>query len=83
MFQHLIGKIGFVWTVRSIAFVALAVCLVSLSVVGTRTQPPPCPKIVDFGGFKEPEYVLFALVSPFGVISKHQTSQRLLAEKGF
>ncbi|KAI7317028.1 MFS monocarboxylate transporter-like protein [Hortaea werneckii] len=68
MFHYLIDRIGFGWTVRSIAFVALAVCLVSLSVARMRTQPPPRPKIVDFSGFKEPEYALFALVSFFGGI---------------
>ncbi|KAI6870601.1 MFS monocarboxylate transporter-like protein [Hortaea werneckii] len=48
MFHYLVDSIGFGWTVRSIAFVALA--------------------IVDFTGFKEPEYALFALVPFFGGI---------------
>lgn len=79
----MIGKIRIVWTARSIAFVALAVCLVFLSVVRMKTRPPPRPKIVDRSGLSEPECVLFALVSPFEGIDKHQTSQRLLAREGF
>jgi len=77
MFHYLVDSIGFGWTVRSIAFVALAVCLVSLSVARMRTQPPPRPKIVDFTGFKEPEYALFALVPFFGGIGRHHMSQKL------
>ncbi|KAK4550654.1 hypothetical protein LTR36_000233 [Oleoguttula mirabilis] len=66
VFHRLIGQIGFGWSVRVIGFIALATCLVSLSITKMRTRPPPRPKIVDFSGFKELPYVLFALVSFFG-----------------
>ncbi|KAK5120050.1 hypothetical protein LTR85_006531 [Meristemomyces frigidus] len=66
VFHRLINKIGFGWSVRVIGFIALATCLVSLSLTKMRTRPPPRKKIADVSGFKELPYVLFALVSFFG-----------------
>lgn len=50
-------------------FIALATCLVSLACSKQRTVPPPRPKIVDFTGFREPLFALFALVSFVGALS--------------
>lgn len=66
VFHRLINQIGFGWSVRVIGFLVLATCLISLSLTKMRIRPPPRKKIVDFSGFKELPYVLFALVSFFG-----------------
>ncbi|EME41587.1 hypothetical protein DOTSEDRAFT_90398 [Dothistroma septosporum NZE10] len=69
IFHKLEPRIGFAWTLRVIGFVALATCLISLTCSRQRTLPPPRPKLVDFTGFREPLFALFAAVSFVGALS--------------
>ena len=68
MFHYLIDDLGFGWTVKVIAFVALGTCFISILMARKRVKTPPRPRIVDITGFKELEYILFALVS-FSAVS--------------
>lgn len=62
VFHRLQPVIGFPWAVRVMAFIMFATTLVSLAVVKMRTKPPPRPKIVDFTGFRELLFTLFAII---------------------
>lgn len=68
VFHRLVGQIGFGWTTRVMGFIALATCLVALSLTKMRTLPPIRRKLIDFSGFRELPFVLFSLVSFFGGI---------------
>lgn len=68
VFHRLQPVVGFGWAVRVMGFIALATILSSLAVVKMRTIPPPRPKIVDFTGFKEMLFTLFAILSFTGAM---------------
>lgn len=61
MVQQLLPKIGFPWTMRSLAFIQLA-CLTVCN-IGMRSRVPPrkTGALVDWASFKEAPYVLFAI----------------------
>ncbi|KAK2753734.1 hypothetical protein FQN55_000097 [Onygenales sp. PD_40] len=60
MFRNLIDRVGFGWTTRTIAFIALAGLLVSFSVMRSRLPPPPkTRKIFDTPALREAPYLTF------------------------
>lgn len=62
MFHQLINKVGFGWTTRIMAFVALAGLSVSLTVLKRRLPPPKQSRsLLDLGALKEPTFVVFAV----------------------
>ena len=68
VFHKLQPRLGYGWTLRIMGFIALGTCLMSLSVVKIRTLPPERRKIVDFTGFRELLFTLFAIVSFTGAM---------------
>lgn len=61
MFHKLINQVGFGWTTRIIAFVALAGLSVSLLVLKRRLPPPKQSRsLLDLGALKEPPFLVFA-----------------------
>lgn len=61
MFHKLIDQVGFGWTTRIIAFVALAGLSVSLLVLKRRLPPPTKTRsLLDFSALKEPPFLVFA-----------------------
>ncbi|EME80989.1 uncharacterized protein MYCFIDRAFT_26691 [Pseudocercospora fijiensis CIRAD86] len=67
-FHKLEPMIGFGWSLRVMGFMALATCAISFACANMRTLPPPRPKIVDFSGFREILFTLFAIVSFIGAM---------------
>ncbi|KAJ5569671.1 uncharacterized protein N7459_009101 [Penicillium hispanicum] len=62
MFHKLIGEVGFGWTTRIIAFVALGGLLFSWAVMKTRLPPPKQARsLLDLSAFREPPFVIFSL----------------------
>ena len=61
IFEGLLPRIGFGWTVRVLAFFTLALQLVSFALVRTRIPPRKTGPLVEFAAFKEPPYVLFTI----------------------
>jgi hypothetical protein len=61
MVQQLLPKIGFAWTMRSLAFIQLG-CLIICN-IGMKPRIPPrkTGALVDWASFKEVPYTLFAL----------------------
>jgi MFS family permease len=61
MFHKLIDQVGFGWTTRIIAFVALMGLSVSLLVLKRRLPPAKLSRsLLDIGALKEPPFVVFA-----------------------
>lgn len=60
MVQQLLPKVGFAWTMRSLAFIQLF-CLIICN-IGMKPRIPPrkTGALVDWASFKEATYVLFA-----------------------
>ncbi|KAJ5731852.1 hypothetical protein N7493_003333 [Penicillium malachiteum] len=68
VFHKLIGPVGFGWTTRIIAFIALAGSTFSLAVMKQRLPPPQKARsLIDLSAFKELPFVLlcFALFFSF------------------
>ncbi|EPE34292.1 MFS general substrate transporter [Glarea lozoyensis ATCC 20868] len=65
MVQQLLPKIGFAWTIRSLAFIqlgSLAVCCVGIK---PRVPPRRTGAIIDIASFKDVPYILFAIAMFF------------------
>ncbi|KAJ6013847.1 hypothetical protein N7540_008438 [Penicillium herquei] len=68
VFHKLIGPVGFGWTTRIIAFIALAGTTFSLAIMRQRLPPPQKARsLIDLSAFKELPFVLlcFALFFSF------------------
>ncbi|KAL4780273.1 MFS general substrate transporter [Aspergillus varians] len=62
VFHKLIGPLGFGWTTRIIAFIALGGLLFSLTVMKPRLPPPrQARKLFDKNAFKEPPFIILSL----------------------
>ncbi|KAK5998069.1 MFS-type transporter dbaD [Cladobotryum mycophilum] len=62
MFKKLIGPLGFGWTTRIIAFVALGSLFISLAVMKMRLPPPKQTRsLLDLSAFREPTFIIFSL----------------------
>lgn len=69
VFHRLIPQIGFAWTTRVLGFMALGTLLIPCVCIKMRTMPSaPRKKIVDFSGFREAPFSIFALASFTGFI---------------
>jgi len=60
MVQQLLPKVGFGWTMRSLAFIQLACLVVCNVLMKTRMPPRKAGAVVDWKSFKEITYSLFA-----------------------
>ncbi|KAJ5924058.1 MFS general substrate transporter [Penicillium verhagenii] len=61
MFHRLIGPLGFGWTTRVIAFIALAGQVFAWSVMKQRLPPPKQTRsLLDLRAFREPIFVVFS-----------------------
>ncbi|PWY85085.1 MFS general substrate transporter, partial [Aspergillus heteromorphus CBS 117.55] len=62
MFHKLIDRVGFGWTARIIAFVALAGLIFSFLVMKRRLPPPQQARsLLDLSAFREPSFNIFSL----------------------
>ena len=69
MFHRLIGPLGFGWTTRVIAFIALGGLLFSLAVMKMRLPPPKhARKFIDPTAFKELPFIVLSLAVFFAFI---------------
>jgi MFS family permease len=59
--QQLLPRIGFGWTVRTMAFVILFNTIVILSIARVRLPPRKTGPIVEWSAFREPPYMLFCI----------------------
>lgn len=57
--QQLLPRVGFGWTVRSMAFVILLNATVFLAVARTRLPPRTAGPLVEWTAFRDPAYSLF------------------------
>ncbi|KAF5333942.1 hypothetical protein D9757_015483 [Collybiopsis confluens] len=73
MVSRLITRIGFGWTVRVFAFIALASFAVGTATIKQRRPSKPFPtslsSLFDFSGFKDPCYLFLALGCWFSVFA--------------
>jgi len=60
MVQQLLPRVGFPWTMRSLAFIDLACLAVCNLLMKTRIPPRKTGAVVDWKSFKETAYTLFA-----------------------
>ena len=60
MVQQLLPRVGFPWTMRSLAFIDLACLAVCNLLMKTRIPPRKAGAMVDWKSFKETTYTLFA-----------------------
>lgn len=65
MVQKLLPKVGLPWTLRALGFVCLFALIISNIVLKPRLPPRKAGKLVEWGAFKEPQYVLFAIGNSF------------------
>lgn len=61
VFRRLQQTIGFGWATRTIAFIALAGQLISLSVMRQRQMPKQKRALLDLAAFKEPPYAFYCV----------------------
>ena len=61
IFHLLQPKVGFAWTTRIIAFIALGTLLICIAVMKRRVTPPSRRRLIDLGAWKELPFNLFAL----------------------
>jgi MFS family permease len=60
MVQQLLPKVGFAWTMRSLAFIQLGFLVFCNLLMKTRMPPRKAGAVVDWKSFKEATYSLFA-----------------------
>lgn len=64
MFRYLVGQVGFPWTVRSIAFVVLALYLISyLALLNRPRQPAVVRKLFDVSAFADRPWMVLCSLS--------------------
>lgn len=63
---ELIDKIGFGWSVRVIAFIALGTLLVPIAVMKMRVKPPKARALIDWSAFTDVHFMLFVIASLIG-----------------
>ncbi|CRL24054.1 Sucrose/H+ symporter, plant [Penicillium camemberti] len=69
VFHKLIGPLGFGWTTRVIAFIALGGLLFSLAVMKMRLPPPKqARRLIDPSAFKESPFIVLSLALFFAFI---------------
>lgn len=68
MFNQLRNQVGFPWATRAIAFVSLATCAFSCSVLRPRFKPTQKRALVQLSAFKEIQYSLFTLALFLGFL---------------
>lgn len=61
MARQLLSKIGFAWTMRSMAVVQLTTLLVANILMRSRTRPRRSGPLVELSAFKETPYTLFTI----------------------
>lgn len=66
LFYRLIGRVGFAWTVRIIAFVVLATLLVPLAVARQRVRPSQTRAFLDLTVLRDPPFLVFTLATLIG-----------------
>ncbi|KAF2144961.1 uncharacterized protein K452DRAFT_284346 [Aplosporella prunicola CBS 121167] len=86
--HRLIGRIGFPWTTRVIAFIALATLLIPNLCMRVRVLPSSRRAMLDLPAWREPPYTLFVLggivgflglYTPFFYISSYATSRDIVS----
>ncbi|KAK0661082.1 Aspyridones efflux protein apdF [Lasiodiplodia hormozganensis] len=61
IFQQLMPRLGFGWTVRVMGFIVVSLFCVVLSLARTRINPRESGPFLDLQSFKEPSYSLFTV----------------------
>jgi MFS family permease len=61
IFEGLLPRVGFGWTVRVLAFVTLAFQLLSFALARTRIPPRKTGNLLELSAFKEAPYALFTI----------------------
>ncbi|KAH8199088.1 hypothetical protein TruAng_006724 [Truncatella angustata] len=61
MARQLLPSVGFGWAVRAIGFVQVGTLLFSNFLMKSRLPPRRTGSLVEWGAFKEPEYVFYAV----------------------
>lgn len=65
VFRQLQPKIGFSWATRVLAFISLATCLFSISVMRVRRMPKQKRSLIERAAFKEAPYSLYCIAMFF------------------
>lgn len=65
VFQGLVSKIGFGWTIRVLGFISLATCAFAVAVMHTRTQPRLVRSLFDPKAFREIPYFCYCFAMFF------------------
>ncbi|KAL8784613.1 MAG: hypothetical protein Q9213_003868 [Squamulea squamosa] len=63
---RLIDRIGFAWSVRTMAFIALGTLLIPLSVMRMRVKSPRVRSLVDLSAFTDVPYMTFVVATLIG-----------------
>lgn len=63
---RLIDRIGFAWSVRVMAFIALGTLLIPLAIMRMRVRPPKARDIIDLSAFTDATYMIFVMATLIG-----------------
>ncbi|KAJ9637428.1 uncharacterized protein PV06_04084 [Exophiala oligosperma] len=66
---RLLGPIGFGWSVRVIAFMALGTLLLPIVILRMRVQPAKIRSLIDWTAFRDVDYLLFTVSTMIGFVS--------------
>lgn len=67
IFTNMIDRVGFGWTVRTIAFVALGTLMIPVSISRIRAKPSVVRKILDLDTFTDWPFMVSVLGAFFGM----------------
>lgn len=68
MFNKLQQEIGFAWATRTLAFVALGTCSISISVMRVRFKPKEKRALIQLAAFKELQFNLYSIALFLGFL---------------
>lgn len=71
IFNKLVGRLGFGWTSRVIAFIMLFLCALPVLGLRMRTKPPAVRRIFDSTAWRDPGFSLFAVALFIGYIGMY------------
>lgn len=69
IFHDLQPKIGFAWATRVIGFIAMATCILSVSIMKPRVMPKSRRSLFDFAALRETPLLFFAAASFIGFMA--------------
>lgn len=90
IFREMLGKVGFGWTVRTMALIVLVTQLTAISLMRQRSLPAKSRRMINLTVLKDPAFALFCLAGaitfmglyvPFFYVPSRALSQGIMSER--